>query len=267
MSYLPTFQPQNPALNGDAEGWTSCTAYSAAMAGDYDTLGTKRPTGNQVRDLTGDHTGGLSLPQVDAALLLGWDINVNTVLGGSWADFSAAIKAGKGAILQGLYAPIADSRFDAGRGFRGNHAIFVAPGFVTMDPLADGRYGQAYKYHAEPYPEALLRDFAGQLNLGYRAVGQGLCYASFTRDRVVTYEAHVGPGVRYTRYVVAIVNGQRKIVDHRNYVARSGFTAACTKPFQVVRQTIPETVPLAKITKPGSPLDGVWISAKYARET
>jgi hypothetical protein len=188
MSYLPTFRPQNPALNGDPEGWSSCTAYSASMAGDFDTLGAQKPTGRQIRGLTGDHTGGLNLAQVDAALLEGWNINLATIKDLPWADFAKKIIAGCGAILDGGYGPIADSRFDAGGGFRGNHAIFVAPGFIGMDPLADGRRAGIYKFHGEAYPTALLKDFAGRLDLGNgNKLGSGLVYASFTRDNVHTF--------------------------------------------------------------------------------
>lgn len=269
MSYEPRFQPQNPALSGYPLGWSSCTAFSAAMAIDYATLGAKRPTGGQVRSLTHDTVGGLSLGQVDEVALDDYDVNLDTIYRLPWPDFIARIEAGRGAILQGWYAPIADSRFDAGRGFRGNHAIAVPPSVKTLDPLADGRYGQAYKYSGEVYPQALLREFAGGLNLGgssYRALGLGLVYASFTIDNTVSYEAHAPAGTEYTRYVVAIVNGQRRIIGHRNLVARSGFTATCTRPFGVLRQTIDERVRLVKVTKPNSGMTGVWIAAKYARE-
>jgi len=198
MTYLPTFMPQNPLLNGDPEGWAGCTAYSASMAADFDTLGAKRPTGRQIRTLTGDHSGGLTLAQVDAALLKGWDINLNTTYRLPWADFAKKINAGSGAILQGRYAPIADSRFDAGRGFRGNHAIFVAPGWIGMDPLADGRYGEAYKYRGEAYPQSLLRTYAGLLDVGNGTrLGDGLVYASFTRDNVHSWHLSFLGGAFY----------------------------------------------------------------------
>lgn len=210
MSYLPTFQAQNPAISGYSLGWSSCTAYSAAMAGDFDTLGAKRPTGKQVRVLTGDTTGGLNLSQVDEALLKGWAIDLQTVYFMPWADFAKKIGAGCGAILQGGYAPIADSRFDAGRGFRGNHAIFVAPGWVGMDPLADGRANGVYKYHGEAYPKALLLDFASKLELGHGArLGTGQVYASFTRDNVHTW--HVGFDGPFWIYTVAngVITGRK----------------------------------------------------------
>jgi hypothetical protein len=226
MSYLPRFQAQNPAISGYSLGWASCTAFSGAMAADFDTLGAKRPTGAQVRLLTRDTSGGLNLQQVDAALLQGWDINLNTSLGISWTDFAKKIDAGCGAILQGRYSAIADSRFDAGRGFRGGHAIFVAPGWVGMDPLADGRAPGVYKYRGEAYPQSLLRTFAGHLDLGGRELGLGLAYASFTRDNVHTYHLAFLGGAAF--WVYRVSNGV--IVSRRSVRLRKASGAPCSAP-------------------------------------
>jgi hypothetical protein len=213
MTYLPVFRAQNPAISGDPEGWSSCTAYSASMAGDFDTLGAKKPLGRAIRGLTGDHTGGLNLQQVDSALLEGWDINLSTVYRLPWSDFAKKIDAGCGAILDVGYAPIADSRFDAGGGFRGNHAIFVAPGWVGMDPLADGRRSGIYKYKGEAYPQSLLRTAAGKLNLGSgNLLGAGLVYASFTRDNVHTFHLSFLGGAFFVYTVKAGVITSRKSV-------------------------------------------------------
>lgn len=267
MSYLPVFAPQNPALNGYALGWLSCTAYSAQMAADFDTLGAKRPTGEQIRRLTGDTTGGLTLAQVDAALLEGWDVNLNTIYRLPWADFAKAIDAGKGAILQGSYAPIADSKFDAGRGFRGNHAVFVPPGWGVMDPLADGRYGQAYLYHGEAYPQTLLRAFAGQLDFGSFRLGDGLVYCSLTRDRAKTYVVTVRPIKpaivrRYTRHQV--VDGVARM-DLRQVRETEGFQLACGAP-KSYPTNIGTRISLVQIHKAGSRMDGWFLSSGYSKE-
>jgi hypothetical protein len=226
MTYLPIFRPQNPALNGDPEGWSSCTAYSASMAADYDTVGVKKPTGRQIRALTNDHTGGLNLAQVDAALNAGWQIDLQTTYRLPWADFAKKIDAGCGAILQGRYSAIADSRVDAGRGFRGGHAIFVAPGWVGMDPLADGRAPGVYKYRGEAYPQSLLRTFAGHLDLGGRELGLGLAYASFTRDNVHTYHLAFLGGAAF--WVYRVSNGV--IVSRRSVRLRKASGAPCSAP-------------------------------------
>ena len=263
---LPAFQAQNPAISGYSLGWLSCTAYSAAMAGSYDQQRAILCTGQQVRQLTHDTTGGLNLQQVDAALLEGWDVNLNTVYGGSWADFVDRIDQGRGAILQGRYSPIADSRFDAGRGFRGNHAVFVAPGWIVMDPLADGRAPGVYRYHGEPYPQQLLRRFAGQLDIGGRSLGDGKVYASYTQDRAKVWSVTIRPlkgdeRRSYTRYHVEAVGGDRQITASRRYETR-GFQAACTSPRMVLTASGDARVPLVKVTDGG--YAGIWVSAKWA---
>ena len=259
-------QFQNPAISGYSLGWLSCTAFSAAMAGSFDRQVGLLCTGAQVRKLTGDTTGGLTLGQVDAALLAGWDVNLSTVLGGSWTDFAAKIDAGHGAILQGRYSVIADSRFDAGRGFRGGHAIFVAPGWIVMDPLADGRADGVYKYHGEAYPRDLLRRFAGELDLGGSALGYGKAYASFTADRVAQWRVTIRPlpGQErrgYVRYDVATVGIDRQVTGSHLYATR-GFSALCTSPKQVLTKSGDARVPLVKITEGG--YAGTWVSSRWA---
>lgn len=183
------FQAQNPDISHYALGWSSCTAFAAAMAIDFDTNGAERPTGGQVRTLTHDTTGGLTLAQIDKAALDGWDVNLSTVYRLPWPDYVKKRDAGCAAVLQGGYAPIADSSFDAGGGFRGNHALLDVPSHKVKEPLADGRRAGIYRYRSEPYPDGLLRAFAGRLDLNGNGsyLGSGLVYASFTRDNVHTW--------------------------------------------------------------------------------
>lgn len=259
---LPTMQYQSPAISGYALGWLSCTAFSAAMAAQFDRQKFVC-TGEQVRRLTGDTSGGLTLAQVDKALLDGWGVNLNTVYRLPWADFAKRINAGQGAILQGGYGPIADSRFDAGRGFRGNHAIFVAPGWIGMDPLADGRYGEAYKYRGEAYPQSLLRAYAGKLNLGDRLLGDGYVYASFTRDNVTSWKAIVHPadGETYRRFgVYTITNG---VVTATSVARTKGFSATCTPP-RLYSWPGHTSQSLVRLTSGGRA--GQYIRASYAKE-
>jgi hypothetical protein len=228
MTAIPAFQPQNPALSGYSLGWSSCTAFAAAMAGSFDKQVAKEMTGAQIRQMTHDTVGGLTLAQVDAALWSGWDINVATSYGMSWDLVEKAIDSGKGAILQGWYGPIADSRYDAGGGFRGNHAVFVLPNWVTMDPLADGRRSGIYKYHGEVYPRALLKDFAGKLNLypsGYHPLGAGKAYVSLTQDRVAAWQCSVN-GFKVGVYEVL----GDTVVSARVTRTPATFTASCTPP-------------------------------------
>jgi hypothetical protein len=180
-----TFQAQNPAISGFYLGWASCTSFSAAMAASFDQGVGLLVTGGLVRRWTGDTTGGTTLAQNDDALTAHTPVRLDVQYRLPWTDFVARINGGEGAVLQGWYEPIAATRYDAGGGFTGNHAVFVPPGWGVMDPLADGRRSGIYKYHGEAYPQALLRTFAGQLNIGSGRIvrlGAGLAYAAFTRN-------------------------------------------------------------------------------------
>ena len=205
MSWVrPEFQPQNPAYSGFALGWSSCTSFADAMTASFDRQVKKAMTGGALRNLcrnpdgSPDRTGGTNLAQNDAALNRGWHIDLSTVYRLPWNTFERIIDSGVCATLQGLYAPIADSRFDAGNGFRDNHAMTIPPDWATMDPLADGRQS-VYEYRSEPYPRDLLRQFAGALDLDprgseYKPLGAGLVYASFSRDRLNDYAVDFDPG-------------------------------------------------------------------------
>jgi len=186
---LPRFQAQNPTYSKYELGWASCQSFSHAMAAAFDRQVKFVMSGGQLRERVRpiDHVGGLTHAQVDQALNDGWDIDVGTYYRLPWATAEKFVDAGMGMSLSVWYAVLADSPYDAGRGFRLNHEIFVPPGWGVMDPLADGRYGEAYKYRGAAYPRGLLKEAAGKLNLsasGYRKLGDGLVYATFTRDRV-----------------------------------------------------------------------------------
>lgn len=206
MSFVrPTFQPQNPAINGYYLGWSSCTCYAGAMAASYDRQVKKIVEGEDVRRRTGDVSGGTTLAQVDAAVRSLTGVDLDVFYKAPWADVQRKIAEGRYAVLQGLYAPIADSRFDAGNGFRGNHAIGVPPDVHSQDPMADGRHPGVYKYVNEPYPWALLKSFAGKLDLDpdgdtYRPLGYGYAYVAFTKDRVSTYSLAFHGGQRFFVY-------------------------------------------------------------------
>lgn len=231
--YQPVFQPQ---LDGSTLAGFNCTCASGAMAADDDSCGTKRPSSSQVRRWTGDITGGTTLAEVDDALRTHLGIDLDTRYRYPWADFVKRVNGGESAILQGWYEPIRTSRFSGDRNFGGNHAMLVTPGLVVMDPLADGRFG-LYKYHGEAYPESLLRQFAGELNIGSGRIvrlGDGLCYASFTRDnepnyRVVIHPEAGTPGYPTFRYFnFFTVSGG--VITARGQKRTGGFSATATAP-------------------------------------
>jgi len=268
MTTRPTFQPQNPAKSGYYLGWQSCTCFAGAMAAAFDRQASLIMTGGAVRNKTGDRSGGTTLAQVDTALNDGWRIDLSLHYGLGWSSFAKLINSGMAGVLQGWYAPIADSRFDAGNGFRGNHAVLVLPGWVVMDPLADGRYPGVYKYHGEVYPQTLLRDFAGKLNLsttGYRALGSGLVYAGMTHDRVHDYRVDFSGG----RFWVYVLGPDGKIAGRKTHTFDDATFAACTPPRWVPGNSSSKPPPgyrdvdggrtMVLITS-GSALRGQWVS-------
>lgn len=230
----PVFVKQ---LDGSRYAGLNCTCASAAMALDRHTIGAKHATGAYVRFLTGDTTGGTTLAQVDAALARTWGVNLDVEYGLSWDAFSTRIRAGQGAILQGWAAVTRGTRWQASETFGGNHAWYVNDrnddGFLVYDPLADGRRPGIAKSPMR-IPAAVVREFAGRLNVGdpaegYHALGLGKVYAAFTKDT----EPHVHlrstarrtvpfpDQVRVNRDVIAVRNGpgpRARIIDqlHRD---------------------------------------------------
>jgi hypothetical protein len=268
MSYLPHFSDQIPPhLDGrkaDPRGGTNCTCYSAEMAADYDTLGKVRPSGERIRNLTHDFIGGTNLAQIDAVLRTNFDVDLDTRYRLPWAEFERRNRKGEGAILQGWYAPLRDSRFKGSETFGENHAIFVAPGLVAMDPLCDGRRNGIYRFKGEPYPATLLKEFAGQLLLAEkpeRRLGNGWVYAAFTRDRTASYAVSIPRGTRFRVYTVT--GGK---ISRRQWAGtKTGFTT---------KSTMAALYPWAKGTRPrqslvrivGTKYDGLYVPSRFAHE-
>src|SRR5262245_58218945 len=93
--YLPKFQPQNPDKSGDPFGWSNCTAYAGAMAGDFDTCGATVLTGERVRQLSSEpipdtDSPGLNLRQIDEAMNR-YGIDLETRYRLPWDDFTRKI--------------------------------------------------------------------------------------------------------------------------------------------------------------------------------
>lgn len=260
MTYHPRFQAQNPAISGCPRGWSSCTCFAGGMAADYHSLGKIQPTGCAVRVGTGDLVGGTTLAQVNFALEQHWKISLDIRYRMTWATFAKWIESGKGAILQGGYGPIADSRFDAGGGFRGNHAVFVPPDWHVMDPLADGRRPGIYRFHGEAYPQSVLKSFAGRLQLSPDGafLGSGYVYAAFTRDNEASYRASVSAR-GFWLYTV----GPDNLVKHREWVHTGGFSASCMPPHAYLWPKTGKAYALVRLT--GGSRAGFYIPSNFAR--
>ena len=274
IPYMPAYQPQLVAASLDQFGPDNCAAYSAAMAADFMTRGQTVPTGADVRAKTDrpippPGVEGLSCKQIDAALTSGWGIDLETRYTSDWSTFEQRINGGQGAVLSGSYDAILPSAFAASADFNDNHAVFVGPGWIAMDPLADGRKlsngAHAYRFHGEAYPIALLRKFAARLLLddGSR-LGDGGFHASFTTGHKAFDTCHVEvrpipPATQQGFWVYSVFG--KKITGRRMGFTR-GFSAEATLPR--LYDMHGTNLSLVRTLSGGHP--GLFISSKYIRE-
>jgi hypothetical protein len=260
----PSFQ-----IGAGATGSVDCTAHSASNAIDHATCGAKDPGGRTIRLQSSEpvpdpNSPGLNLSQVAAVAANHYGVNLDIRIGSrkvSWADYERRRKAGQGAVIQVNYGPIADSKYDAGRGFRGGHAMFESI-HATYDPLADGRASGVFRHNGTVYDREIMKRAAGGLitassSQGVVRVGYGYIWAAFTRDVIPAYHAQVPAGDFWAYWVV---DGA---VKKRIKRTTGGFSAGCLPP-----QTFPwsghGSVTLVKLTT-GSRA-GTYISANYGRE-
>lgn len=147
--YLPRFQPQGPAdncvISGKLLGWLSCSAYAAAMLVDRSTSGGRRPSGCDVRRLTGDTVGGLNLDQMETAMER-YGIAIERRTGSNFATplyLKTQLRAGRSAIIQVSTGPLIGTPFQSTNG-RINHCVELndidsSNRVRVYDPAADGR--------------------------------------------------------------------------------------------------------------------------------
>jgi hypothetical protein len=274
VPYMPAFQHQLVPASLDPFGPDNCAAYSGAMAADFMTRGSTMPTGADVRARTNEPRPpkggeGLSCKQIDAALTDGWGLNLETRYTSDWSLFEQRINGGQGAVLSGSYDVFLTSPFSASATFRDNHAVFVGPGWVVMDPLADGRglgHGRhAYRFHGEAYPIDLLRKFAARLVLddGSR-LGDGGFHASFTSGHKPFETCHVEvrpipPATQQGFWVYAIFGAR---ITGRRMGFTKGFAGEATLP----RLYDMHGTKLSLVRSFSGAHPGLFISSKYVRD-
>jgi len=124
--YKPRHQRQLAPGTGPT-GRYDCTAYSAAMAIDRATLGGTEVSGKQVRLASNEpvpdpDSPGLNLSQI-VAVAFRWHVELENRTGAPWSAVTAALREGRGVILQGDADQV--GAFNCQKGFAGNHAVYV----------------------------------------------------------------------------------------------------------------------------------------------
>jgi len=181
-------------------GATICTAVSASRVAFEATNGRVRTTGAAIRARTNEpkpdpKSPGLNLPQVVAVLENVHKIQMDVFIGSRalpWTEYEAKRKTGRPSIIQVGYGPIAASMFDAGRGFRGGHAMAETES-DTKDSLADGRARGVWKYDGRLYTRAVIQQAAAALDIGGGRYPAGVVWCAFGADVVPEYRVEVMP--------------------------------------------------------------------------
>jgi hypothetical protein len=260
----PSFQ-----IGAGVTGGVDCTAHSASTAVDHATCGKRDPGGRAIRlhssePVPDPKSPGLNLTQVASVLRNVYGVNLDIRTGSrkvSWDEYERRRNGGQGAIIQVNYGPIADSRYDAGRGFRGGHAMFESI-HATYDPLADGRASGVFRHDGSVYDRGIMKKAAGSLVVGSAGpgpvkVGFGFIWAAFTRDVVPAFSARVAPGEFWAYWMVG--GGVKKRIRRQT----DGFSAVCSPP-----DSHPwgghGSVTLVKLLS--GTRAGMFISANYSRE-
>lgn len=256
--------------NGDPYGGYDCTAWTCAGAISHGTCGHTLTTGTWVRKHSNEpipnpKSPGLNLVQVaDVARTLGVYLDVRI---GSRAVSEAELErrrlAGQGVIRQVGYGPIADSRYDAGGGFRGNHATLETL-HATYDPLADGRRSGIWRFDGRVYPRALMAVASRKLVIGYlngSPLYPARPWAAFTIDVVPNYRASVPAG----GFWVYDLDSQDRITGH-TWHQTGGFSADCGAPRWHSWPGGPSPTLRSLVRLATGSRAGLFIESKYARE-
>jgi hypothetical protein len=198
LAYRPI---QVDQLDGSRFAGLNCNCAATADWLDRETLGRERTTGAYIRALTGDTLGGTNLAQVQAAVQRRWGLYMDVEYRLSFDSFTARIKGGQGAVLQGSCLATKGTMFQESESFAGNHSWFINDlnddGFLVYFPLGDARR-DGITDSPRRVPVAVVRRFAGLLDLGNgNRLGSGLVYAGFTRD--TEPHVHLRASARRTR--------------------------------------------------------------------
>ena len=233
-------------------GRYDCTAYVAAWLADFETSGATKLTGRAVRlastePIPDPASPGLSLSQVDAAVLKLTHQSVNLQLGGTFrartkaATAQAWATAGRPVEIQVNRASLfpAVPALRAVSTFPGSHAmgLFVDEGKpMLMEPLSRQRYF--------PAPWSAIWKACGDLSTGPGArVGQGDAFILAARDVVpMRYEVDIDTGRTFSAYKVVdgTIVGHRSASVPRNTSRKCGRRQRYHYPVQKSDRTVVE---------------------------
>jgi hypothetical protein len=232
--YRPKFVPQynDPTTTLD---WYDCTMASGAMGLDFDTLGHIQVLGGQLRNVSGDTSGGTSFgtPGLTQAWAhYGQVLHVET--GHTFDDCINNLKQSRGAMLMGMYSalPLAYHSPLNSHNFGGPHCVYINPEhnssgeWLMGDPLND---------HFIWVPQAALLRYANAL--GSNQLGASIPQRIFFS---VT-DAHV-PAVIPTDPKPYVHTVQVTASPTLNVRAQPTTTAAIVAPALAHGQTIKTTL-------------------------
>lgn len=238
-------------------------AYSFAYLVDAATHGAKRPTGEQIRNATGDTNGGLELSQCALVVRRDFGLRVSTGVF-TRAVFEQRMASGIwGAVLIGGYQPIGASPYTGQPGGMFNHAIGVLPVTEVIDPLADGRRPGVYKFHGEQYPQELVRQFASNLRLSDGSLARENHFEAtfFPLPRAVPIRPHVRLVTgTFRTYTVHTNGGLHAIGSSTHHEPRNSTIPCSEREYPVlVAQT---AIPMRQLAE--GPHSGLWVIAHGA---
>lgn len=262
----PGFQLQSGGVSGPSD----CTAWAARVVIATASCGAEVPSGRIIRLQSNEpipdrNSPGLNLVQVaDVAAKYGVHFDVRIGFRSvTFAEYERRRLAGQPAIIQVRYAAIASSKYDAGGGFQGNHAIAETT-HATYDSLADGRRPGIHKFDGTVYPRALIQTAAARLDIGGgNHPAPGTVWAAFAPDVVPSYHVVIKPKppAKFQAFGTwKVTNGVITSGKTRN---TTGYDNPCSPP-QWVRVPGDGLRQLVHIDK-GS-LTGLWVWAGWAKE-
>lgn len=204
MNGCPTYLvPWAGQLGKGPTGGVDCTGWAASRVIGASTCGKVVPSGRTIRLLSNEpipdkKSPGLNLFQVADVATDHYGVHLDVRAGSralDWSEYEDLRASGLPMLVQLSYRPIAASHFDAGRGFRGGHAMAETQ-HATYDSLADGRAPGVWSFDGSLYPRELIKEAAGELVIDPAhgiTVGHGKVWCAVGRDTAPDYEVSIHP--------------------------------------------------------------------------